>query len=252
MIDLSELHNYAIHKHKDNQAIIINSDCLDVLKRIPSESVDLILTDPPYNIKYAEWDNFSNIETISSEWHRVLKPNGSVFCFSGWSFVCEVIQKFDKRFKLNDWIIYDRIKGRGATKRLVSTREDLLWYTKSDSWVFNKEKAYSTIKKKTGGMGAKNGKECRALSNVWTDISPIVPWSSEKVKHPTQKPIQISSRILSVFANENSTVLDCYTGSGTFGISAFDSKCNFIGIERDGDFFNLINTRFTEYIIKNN
>jgi site-specific DNA-methyltransferase (adenine-specific) len=238
------------YEYSGNWATIINSDCGYVLSKIPSGSIDLILTDPPYNINYAEWDEFLNIDKISSEWYRVLKPNGSVFCFSGWSFVCEVIQKFDKRFKLNDWIVYDRIKGRGATKRLVSTREDILWYTKSDNWIFNKEIAYSTIKKKTSGLGLKNGKECRALSNVWTDISPIVPWSPERVKHPTQKPIQLGDRILSVFSTKNSTVLDCYAGSGSFGISAFNNQCNFIGIEKDENFFNLINIRFEEYISK--
>ena len=132
---------------------LFNADCMDILPLIPDESVDVILTDPPYNIGYADWDKFFHIPEITKEWYRILKPNGSVFCFAGWSFVCNVINEFDKGFKLNDWIIYDRIKGRGGRKRMVSTREDLLWYVKSDEWIFNKDKAYSTIKKKTKGMG---------------------------------------------------------------------------------------------------
>jgi site-specific DNA-methyltransferase (adenine-specific) len=196
---------------------LFNADCMDILPLIPDESVDVILTDPPYNIGYADWDKFFNIPEITKEWYRILKPNGSVFCFAGWSFVCNVIAQFDKNFKLNDWIIYDRIKGRGGRKRLVSTREDLLWYVKSNEWVFNKDKAYSTIKKKTKGMGEKNGRDTRALSNVWTDISPIVPWSKERNTHPTQKPLQIAERILDVFSNSGSVILDCYAGSGTTG-----------------------------------
>ena len=91
---------------------------------------------------------------------------------------------------------------------MVSTREDLLWYVKSNEWVFNKDKAYSTIKKKTKGMGEKNGRDTRALSNVWTDISPIVPWSKERNTHPTQKPLQIAERILDVFSNSGSGMMD--------------------------------------------
>jgi len=220
-----------------NLAELINTtrkiDALELCKMIPDESVDSIVTDPPYNIGYAEWDRFLNIPEITNEWYRILKPNGSVFCFAGWSFVCNLISQFDDRFKLNDWIIYDRIKGRGAKKRLVSTREDLLWYVKSDSWTFNKEVAYSTIKKKTGGLGLKNGKDCRALSNVWTDISPIVPWSNERSGHKTQKPVQIIERILNTFTNEGDVILDCFCGSGT--TPAACKKMNRIYIAGDND-----------------
>ena len=218
---------------------LFNADCMDILPLIPDESVDVILTDPPYNIGYADWDKFFHIPEITKEWYRILKPNGSVFCFAGWSFVCNVINEFDKGFKLNDWIIYDRIKGRGGRKRMVSTREDLLWYVKSDEWIFNKDKAYSTIKKKTKGMGEKNGRDTRALSNVWTDISPIVPWSKERNIHPTQKPLQIAERILDVFSNSGSVILDCYTGSGTF-LEASKNKGNtFIGIEKEVKYYDL-------------
>lgn len=105
---------------------LILGDCLEKMKDIADESIDCVITDPPYSIGYAEWDTFSNIEQVSKELVRILKPNGSVFMFAGWSFVCNVIQKMDKNLTLQDWIIYDRVKGRGAKKRLVSTREDLL------------------------------------------------------------------------------------------------------------------------------
>lgn len=224
-------------------AQLLFGDCLDKIKDISDGTVDMIVMDPPYNIGYADWDIFQNVEGVSAECYRVLKDNGSFFCFTGWSFVCELTRRIHNEFKLNDWIIYDRIKGRGAKSRLVSTREDLLWYVKSDKWVFNKECAYSTIKKKTGGMGAKNGKETRALSNVWTDISPIVPWSKEKTSHPTQKPVQLIERILQVFSKENAVILDCYMGSGTTGVACKNLNRRFIGIENNQDYFELAKER---------
>jgi len=223
---------------------LFNNSCEAILPTIPDESVDMILTDPPYNIGYAEWDEFNNIEEISNQFLRILKPEGSIFIFAGWSYVNQVISKFNKNFKLNDWIIYDRIKGRGGTKRLVSTREDILWYVKGEKWTFNKDKAYSTIVKKTGGLGKKNGRETRALSNVWTDISPIVPWSKERTGHPTQKPLALSDRIINVFCQEQSVILDCYMGSGTFGISSVSAGHQFIGIEKDENYFNMVVERF--------
>ena len=62
---------------------LFNADCMDILPLIPDESVDVILTDPPYNIGYADWDKFFHIPEITKEWYRILKPNGSVFCFAG-------------------------------------------------------------------------------------------------------------------------------------------------------------------------
>ena len=116
--------------------------------------------------------------------------------FTGWSSLVEVLSK-SKPFNLRNIICYDRIKGRGAKKNFVSTREEILFFSKSDTYTFHV--LQSTIKKKTGGMGQKNGKECRTLSNVWSDISPIVPWSKERVKHPTQKPLQLMEMDISLY-----------------------------------------------------
>ena len=78
----------------------------------------------------------------------------------------------DQKFQIQNWIIWDRIKGRGSKKNLVSTREDILWYCKGNKPTYTK--IYSNIPKKTGGLGKKNGQDNRALTNVWYDISPIV------------------------------------------------------------------------------
>src|SRR5208282_4414155 len=91
---------------------IICGDCLTVMKGIPDKAVDLVLTDPPYGINYSYWDK--DTINIAEECKRILKPNGSVFIFSGWSNVLEVKNQFNSIFNFRNWIIYDRIKGRGA------------------------------------------------------------------------------------------------------------------------------------------
>jgi len=95
-----------------------------------------------------------------------------------WSNVADTKCLLDEKFIMQNWIVWDRIKGRGSKKNFVSTREDILWYCKGKTPTY--QKIYSNIPKKTGGMGRKNGQECRALTNVWYDISPIVPWSPER------------------------------------------------------------------------
>lgn len=203
--------------------------------------VDAIITDPPYNINQAEWDNDFDLSEIIPLCKQILKFDGNLIIFQGWSNVCETKRLLDQYFTCQDWIIYDRIKGRGGKKHLVSTREDILWYSNSDSYTFNK--IPSTIKKKTGGLGLKNGCEFRALSNVWTDISPIVPWSKERVNHPTQKPVQLMKRCVELWTNEGDLVLDFTMGSGSTGVACKELGRRFIGIDNDEKYVNIAKER---------
>lgn len=216
-------------------------DCIKIMKDMKSNNitVDCVIVDPPYNIKYAEWDqNFDIIESIEIA-SKIIKPGGNIIIFQGWSEVYKIIKYIyedSKDLSLKNWIIWDRIKGRGTKKQLVSTREDILWVTKNGGeYVFNKIE--SNIPKKTKGMGEKNGKINRSLTNVWYDISPIVPWSKERNGHPTQKPIKLMERIVKLWSNENDIVLDFCMGSGTTGEACKNLCRKFIGIEKDEKWF---------------
>ena len=218
-------------------------DCFEIMKNIPDKSIDCIICDPPYNIGYAQWDNLFNIENALIECKRILKTDGNILIFQGYSNVCQTKNIMDKLFNFQDWIIYGRIKGRGGKKHLVSTREDILWYTNGDNYTFNK--IPSTIIKKTGGLGKKNGCKYRALSNVWTDISPLVPWCEErkKYKHPTQKPYKLVERLVLLFTNEDDTILDFTMGTGVVGEASCKNNRNFIGIELDQKYFEIAKER---------
>ena len=225
-----------------------HADCLALLKPIQSGSIDLIATDPPYEINFEnlDWDKKKIAwEEIALEFNRVLKPSGNLILFQGWSEVINTRLHFDKHFTLKNWIIYDRIKGRGAKTNLVSTREDILWYVK-DETKYTYNKIPSTIKKKTGGtIGRKNGCAYRALSNVWTDISPIVPWSSERVKHPTQKPLSIMERIVTIYSDLGDAVLDPFMGSGTTMVAAKKLGRHYIGGDISLDYVEIALERLT-------
>ena len=170
---------------------LYNDDCFKIMKQLKEENikVDAIICDPPYVINYADWDKEFNMPLAIDLCCDLLKDNGNLILFQGWSNVAKTKELLDEKFTIQNWIVWDRIKGRGAKKNFVSTREDILWYCKGNNPTYNK--IYSNIPKKTGGMGKKNGQECRALTNVWYDISLIVPWSSERNGHPTQKPLQL-------------------------------------------------------------
>ena len=220
-------------------------DCFDIMQDLIASNIkgEAVICDPPYNIKQTNWDNNFNIEKAILLFKELLTPNANIILFQGWSNVAHTKEIMDRFFNCEDWIVYDRIKGRGGKKHLVSTREDILWYSNGANYTFNK--IPSTIKKKTGGLGLKNGCEFRALSNVWTDISPIVPWSPERVGHPTQKPIQLMERCVKLWTNENDTVLDFTMGSGSTGVACKNLNRNFIGIENNKEYFEIAERRLT-------
>lgn len=227
---------------------LYNDDCMNILSSIDTNSIDLICIDPPYEIDYQNhnWDkaNSLNWELLKEEYFRILKPTGNLIVFQGWSNVSKTKEILETKFQLNNWIIWDRIKGRGAKTNVVSTREDILWFSKTKEYTYNK--IWSNIKKKTSGLGDKNGQPNRALSNVWTDISPIVPWSSERVQHPTQKPLQLMERIITIWSNENDLVLDTFAGSGSTLVAALKLHRNFIGIEMDKEYFDIVVKRIDD------
>lgn len=218
---------------------IYNVDYRTIVPKI--NNVDCIIADIPYNINFEnnKWDSdfYLDVELL----YNSLKDGGNLILFQGWSNVCETKAKLDEYFTIRNWIVYDRIKGRGQKHNLISTREDILWYSKGNDYTYNPQ--VSNIKKKTGGMGKKNGEENRKLTNVWYDISPIVPWSKERVAHPTQKPVQLMERCVKLWSNEGDVVMDFTMGSGSTGVACKNLHRNFIGIEKDLEYFNIAKNR---------
>lgn len=230
----------------EDRFTIHNGDCFNIMEELIKQKVqvDAIICDPPYNIDIADWDKNFDIEKALKLCYQILKDNGNIIIFQGWSEVCKTKSIMDNLFTPMNWIIWDRIKGRGATKNFVSTREDILWYCKGENPTYHK--MYSNIEKKTAGMGSKNGETTRALTNVWYDISPIVPWSNEKTEHPSQKPVELMERCVSIWTNPNDTVLDFTMGTGTTGRACLNLGRQFIGIEQDTKWFDIAQSRLSE------
>lgn len=230
----------------EDRFTIHNGDCFLIMEELIRQKiqVDAVICDPPYNIDIANWDNNFDIERALKLCYQLLKDNGNIIIFQGWSEVCKTKSIMDNLFTPMNWIIWDRIKGRGATKNFVSTREDILWYCKGENPTYHK--MYSNIEKKTAGMGSKNGETTRALTNVWYDISPIVPWSSEKTEHPSQKPVELMERCVNIWTNPNDTVLDFTMGTETTGRACLNLGRKFIGIEQDNKWFNIAQSRLSE------
>ena len=235
-----------------NQDVILQGDCLEILKTIPSDSVDLIFADPPYNMQTEgellrtdgssfsgvddKWDKFDSLhdyDSFSKSWlaecRRILKPDAAIW----------VIGSFQNIFRLGYimqdlgfWILNDVIWSKpnavpnfGGT-RFQNSHETLIWCSKSkgSKYHFN----YKTMKYLNGD---------KQMKSVW-DISICI--GNERLKdsngkkiHSTQKPEQLLYNVILSSTQKEDLILDPFFGTGTTGVVAKRLGRHFIGIERE-------------------
>ena len=229
---------------------IIQCDSRNLLPEIPTESVDLIVADPPYGIDYKEWDRFNNFhefcECWVSECFRILKSNGSFYSFMGWSNVALFKLLLDKYGYIRNWITWERTKGRGSSMNFKSMKEEILYYTKSKKdFVFNEQKMlkkhvipYTKNGKPRGWFTNEEGVKCRwtGVGNVWHYIVPFFAMK-EWIGHPSQKPEMMIERIILTSSNKGDIVLDPFSGSGTTAVVSRRLNRRFLCIEKNKEYY---------------
>ena len=233
---------------------LINDDCIVALKTIQGSTVDLIITDPPYNLgnfmierdtnlkrmrdnffATAGWDNMGfedwskSMDTFFAESARVIKDGGSIIVFMAIIKVESVIKLAEKHG------FYYKTTGIWHKKNPMPRNKDLHFINSTECWI------YFVYKRKTGVFN-NNGETIHDFYE--TSVTPL----SEKRfgKHPTQKPVALMRWFIKLLSNPGDTVLDPFMGSGTTAVAAKKEKRDFIGIELDKSYFELAKKRAEE------
>jgi hypothetical protein len=231
---------------------LLLGDVLDRIKEIEDESVDLIVTDPPYNLNknYGNTkDNLFHNDYIEftrkwvKEAHRVLKKDGTIYIFMGMRYISYlyIILEEELGMKFNSWITWYYTQGIGKKKGFSPRHDDILMFNKSDKFKFNlddvrvPQKYYRSI---NNMRGANPG-------NVW-EFSHIHYCNGNRKKHPTQKPEALFERMILASSDKGDTVLDCFLGSGTSARVCQQLDRNFIGIELNEEYMNIAKERLKE------
>ena len=240
--------------------VIYNCDCLDATNGIISldeDSVDCIICDLPYfKVVNDDFDNqwlneeeyLAWIEMLVMQFDNVLKPGGNLFLFTSRQLnrkICNILDRFG--FEEKRIIIWARKRGFNNTRghALASGYEPIAYYVKpGGESTFNniKVKPDSNRKEYTDGI-LKDGV---CLSDVWTDIPALPHNSKEKTEHPTQKPIKLIKRIIEIGTNKGDLVLDCCIGSGTTAVACINTNRDFIGFEKDSNYYQIAKIRVDE------
>jgi len=235
---------------------MINQNIFDVIDFLPSDFVNLLFIDPPYNIskdfngysfkqisveQYAEW-----MDTWLSRMVRLLKPTASIYVCGDWRSSAAIRSVCEKYFIVKNRITFEREKGRGATKNWKNNSEDIWFCTVSNDYTFNVEQV--KLKRKViapyrvdgipKDWQENNDGNFRLTypSNIWTDIT-IPFWSMpENTPHPTQKPEKLLAKIILASSNEGDIVFDPFAGVGTTGVAAKKLGRNFVMVEMDEEY----------------
>lgn len=211
-------------------------DCIDFLRFIPDESIQLICIDPPYNLELADWDIYDNYVEWASKWideaYRVLSKNGSVIVFGGIQFrdvksgdLIDIIHyvRHHTKFKLVNTIIWRYKNGMSAHRFFANRHEEVIWLTKSNDYYFDLDSVREPYSEKDlelalrdKRLNPENTMKGKNPTNVW-EINRLNGNSKERVGHPTQKPVEIIDRFVKSLSYPGAIVLDFFAGSGTVG-----------------------------------
>ena len=237
----------------DKELTLICGDAIEELKKIPDKSVNLIVTDHPYNLnkdygnnndklEFEEYLNFSR--TWLKEAHRVLKDDGTIYVFMGMRFISYIYSILEQELGMyfNSWITWHYTQGIGKTKGFSSRHDDILMFTKHPkNFIFNlddirvPQKYYRSI---NNMRGANPG-------NVW-EFSHIHYCNKNRKLHPTQKPEALFERMVLASSNKDDLVLDPFLGSGTMLRVCQQTNRKGIGIEINPEYIDMIKIRLAE------
>lgn len=235
----------------DERYTIRMGDCIDLMRELPDESVDMVLTDPPYGTTRCKWDAVVPMEPMWEQIRRVVKPDGAVVLFSAEPFTSALVMSNLREFR------YDLIwqKGRGvdflnANRKPLRIHENIVVFYQRKP-VYNKQfgegKPYKAVNGsknrsvwgefKTGNITCNDGKRMPTT---------VLKFNQERGLHPTQKPVPLLEWLIKTYTNTGETVLDFCMGSGSTGVACSNTGRRFIGFELDPEYFEVASNRLSQ------
>ncbi len=255
----------------DNNHInrIYVQDCIRGMRDLPAECADLIVADPPYNLgkDFGAWKENAEASRWlpwSKEWidecERLLKPDGNIFVYGIHRHLCWLqCYMYEIGLTYRRQLIWNYENGfSGYIKSLAAHYEPILWFSKGDGYTYHpiREPYKSTERLKHKII--KNGKEWtphpdgRLAGDVW--MFPTLAgrrFSNEKVDHPTQKPMSLTTRIVRHFSNPDDLIIVPFAGSGTECLAALMEGRRYIGFELNPDYVSIALKRIDDWTTNN-
>ena len=246
-------------KPDNNQASeVLQGDCLELMKDIPDGSVDMILADLPYGTTACKWDTIIPFEPLWEQYKRIIKPNGAIVLTASQPFTSALVMSNPKMFKY-EWVWKKNAGSNFAQTKYqpMKEHENLLvfGFGKTNYYPIKQERAESGKKMIAIGVKSKasNGADVYSGANKGYDNSAqdknlrvpssVQLFNRERGLHPTQKPVALFEYLIKTYTNEGDLVLDNVAGSGTTGVACQNLNRNFILMEQEPEYVEIIKKR---------
>lgn len=239
---------------KNNLNQIVQGDCLELLSKIPSDSIDVTFADPPFNLKkkyngYEDSLEFKEYINWCEEWIRemvrVTKPTGSIFLHNIPKWLTFYVGILNKHAHFRHWIAWNAPTSPMG-KTLQPNHYGILFYTKSEKKAkvyelrmpHERERKTTFLRKDYGGKKAGLHPFGPLISDIWFDIHRI-KHSKYRNQHPCQLPVHLLERIILLTTDENDVVLDPFIGTGTTAVAAKKLNRKYVGFELDREYIKI-------------
>ncbi len=230
---------------------ITTGNCLNLLKKIPDDSVDVTFADPPFNLKkkyngYRDNLEFKDYISWCDEWIgemiRVTKPTGSIFVHNIPKWLSFYVHFLNERAEFKHWIAW-RAPTSPMGKSLQPGHYGILFYVKNSKQAkihqirmpHGRERKSDYLRKDYGGKKAMLHPFGPLVSDVWTDIH-RVKHNKYRDDHPCQLPVPLLERLILMTTDEDDIVLDPFVGAGTTAVAAKKLGRNYIGFDLDAEY----------------
>jgi site-specific DNA-methyltransferase (adenine-specific) len=253
------------------RSALYNADCFDVFPFIEDKSIDAIICDLPYGTTACKWDSILPLDKLWKEYERIIKDDGAIILFGSEPFSSLLrISKLDL-FKY-DWIWVKNTSSNflQANYQPIKRHENILVFSKSNASFTKKnnkmkyfpilnenEKVYSERQNQSIEVGLNawkdrmsNNYEFKRNKNKGTFPKSVIEFAGKIVNknHPTEKPLELMEYLIKTYTNEGETVLDNCMGSGTTGVACKQLNRQFIGIEKETNYYNIAVKRISEML----
>lgn len=237
---------------------ILLGDCLELMKNIPSRSIDMILADLPYGTTQNKWDSIIPLDRLWEQYERIIKDNGAIVLFSAQPFTSVLVCSNLKLFKYEwVWDKVNKFSGHLNAKKqpMRQTERVNIFYKKQPTYnpIMEQGEPYTAIS--SGAKSSNFGKQTDKVVTVCDGER--YPRDIIKIKgdergtvgriHPTQKPIELCEYLIKTYTNETELVLDNTAGSCTTAIAALNTNRNYICMEKDENYYNIGLKRVKEW-----
>jgi len=231
---------------------LLHGDCLELMKNITDNSVDMVLTDPPYGTTQCKWDSVIDFDPMWEQLKRITKDNGAICLFGKQPFTSNLIMSNPKMFKQElIWKKDNFDNPMQAKRRHLNKLENIaVFYKKQPNY---KPQGLVEVNKTTkqGGTGVLSDLR-KERANEYKQQFTNYPVNLLEFKrdlphvHPTQKPVALLEYLIKTYTLEGEKILDFTMGSGSTGVAAKNLNRKFIGIEKDEKYFFIAKKRIED------